>query len=403
MLNILAVCENSVEVQSIAPVARELERKGNNVNVEFASQDALLCQGVDEAIRECGRKKKDLPYPVSLSKSLLTLTAWRKLKILLQTDYHFRGVMREYDGLLCGIDAVAARILIADARRYGVPAFQILPSLKVANSTCTSVTRTLKDIVRRFVGYVTGAEFLTYPNTTGGSYCDRLFVVGEQTKEALIEKGIPGDRIYAYGIPRFTPLFDRGTSSGHRPDECRILYLSGSFEWHGDRRSHRAQQRQLCRIVEALRKRKAHERPELLVKVHPRSNSKNYDWLRDEDVGSIIPPEVDLYQCIRDCTVAASICSTAMYEAVLLGRISILTAFEGGENISDKNMREDILCARSAQELVQRADVLHSENHTYERELAEERDKTEGAIDPDTPQSPKLIANNVLTYLASRH
>jgi hypothetical protein len=400
---LLAVCENPLEVQSIVPVARELERQSDHrIRVDFASQDPLLSQGADAALQKADRSKRDLPYPVQLSRPFHDLGSREKLKVMLETERSLRSVMDAYDGLMYGIDDLAARMLAAEAYRRGIPTFQIFVSLNLGDASEKSVGRRLKDGLRAVVGYVTGASFLTFPNRPAGSPCDRLFVMGERNKEAFVEQGVPPERVFVHGMPRFANLFDRDPSSDReRPEQSRILYVTGSFAWHGETEGHHLQQRQLHQIVDVLEEQPAATRPEFALKVHPREDAGYYDWMRDREVVTVIPAEEDLYPCIQRSTAVASICSTVAYEAVLQDRISILTRFPQPVDLPLGKMHEDFVEVKSAKGFLDLVAGLDERPDVYDDMLARQRRNAERVIDPDTPRSAKLIAENIRRYLAN--
>ena len=402
MFRLLAVCENPLEVQTIVPVARELEKQNeSHVEVDFASQDPLLDQGADAALRAMGRSKQELPYPIHLSEPFHKLRTMEKLKVVLATDWRLRGVIDEYDGLMYGIDAFAAAMLAADAHRHGKPTFQIFASLNPGSAKEDSTIRHLKDTLRSAVGYLTGTRFLTYPNRPGGTPCDRLFVMGDQNKEVFIGQGIPRERVFAYGIPRFANLFEDGTEEPSLPlsDSGRILYVTGSFAWHGKMENHQLQQRQLRQIVKALQTHVVSDRPEFAVKVHPRESESYYEWMENLDVVTVISKSDDLYQCIRESTVVATIGSTVAYEAVFHDRVSIVTRFPDVDSNLFGKMTKHFIEVGTVEEFFEVVSTLHEKYNVYNDELRKQRNNAEKVIDPDSPRSAKLIAQNILNYL----
>ncbi|MCS4193419.1 hypothetical protein GGP50_001640 [Salinibacter ruber] len=398
MVSVLSICENPIEIESIVPVADKIENlSAGRIAVDVATQDALHGLGADKKLESMGREKTRLPYPARLSTPFLGLPWWKKAQILFSTDRTFRSVVQEYNAFICGTDSVAARILISAAQEVGKPTFQVFVSMNYGNTDQKTVIRKLKDVARYTLGHLTGRRFLKLPNRDGGTRCDRLFVMGRRNEDVFCDEGMPRSRIRSYGIPRFAPLFEEGQNRSKRRN--RILYITGPFAWHDWPEAHRVQQQQVRSIADSLADQPTENGPEFVVRLHPRESGEYYDWLEEYEQVEVESANADLYDSIHKSLVVATICSTVAYEASLLGRVVLLTRFPRTlEDFGPPGMRSDFLEVSSAAELLEETDTLRDDSR-YENVLGEQKENTEEVIDPRTPNSDKLIAEEIINYL----
>ena len=255
---VLFVCENPLEVDALVPVAAALEElTSGNVKAEFASQDLIYFLGVDDELEKAGVEVRTLPLPRTLNRSLNLQPRWKKMWVLLRTGQALKGVMAEYDAVVCGVDNGPARVLISEAKRRGLPSFQVVVSLWLGlEQRLTGLGSRLKRIARWPLSLLPGASFLRMPARVAGADCEAVFVIGEESRQHLIREGVCADRVHATGVPRFAPLFprrrDRAEPASGQEHPTRILYIMGSFAWHGLPEHAELQQRQIREIGERL-------------------------------------------------------------------------------------------------------------------------------------------------------
>ena len=399
-MRLLFLCENCQEVDALAPIASEIERlSSGRVQCEFASQDAFYLQRVDEALLASGVKVCLLPYPLNLSKPFPFNSLVRKTHALLATNRQLEQVMNEYDGLVCGVDSAPARMLIASAQRLGKPNFQVIISLYLGSRTNKSLRvrylTNIKRLLKRGLAQLAGADFLSLPDGTAKSECNRIFVMGEKVKAILVHEGVPEERILAFGVPRFERLFELGGSSGltHHSIGCiNILYIPGAFAAHGMSEQHSLQQRQLREIVECLSKDcSGHYR--LTIKLHPREREEDYAWLiRHKELVEVIPSNADLYKAILNCQLVATICSTVSYESILLRRPVIIATFPNSELLTFEPFASTFKTVSSVQDLIKIANNILDDDKLYINLIEKECQSVYDFIDPNTPESSSKIA-----------
>jgi len=400
---LLFICENLQELEALIPIADEIQKLSRgHILCEFTSQDAFYHQGVDDALQEAGVVVRSLPYPVCLPKPFAFNSWGQRLRALLATNRHIGPVMRHYDGLVCGVDSAPARMLIASAHRLGKPTFQVIVSLYLDNDTKRSLKdhclSSIKHLLKVGLARLTGTDFLALPTRVAGSGCDRIFVMGERVRRALVQNGVPESRVLAYGVPRFARLFELGEASNfphHLLGNINILYVPGAFASHGMSKQHRLQQQQLRDIVEYLLQ-DSSGRYRLTVKLHPREREKDYSWLgKYEKLVRTIPPNANIYKAILNSYVVVTICSTVSYEAVLLNRPVIIGRFPNPKALTFKPLVDDFQVADSVQELIRFVSALSLNKGVFTKVVKTELQSVQEVIAPRTPESATLIARQI--------
>jgi len=404
--HLLFICENRQEVSSLIPIANEIrELSCGLIQCSFASQDALYCQGVNEALQEAGMEVCLLPYPVRLSKPFAFNRMIQRFRVwvLLATNRQIAQVMQYYDGLVCGVDSTPARMLIAEARRLGKPSFQVIVSLYFGPDHLPLIDRYLKRakyLLRSGLGLLLKTDFLALPNRIAGSGCDRIFVMGKRVKEALVRDGVPEKSVLVCGVPRFQRLFalSKARKILHQPRKTiDILYISGSYVSHGMSTQHKLQQRQIQEIIEYL-SRSGLGRYRLIVKIHPRESKEYYTWLtKYPGLVRVVQGNTDPYKAILNSHVVVTICSTLSYEAILLNRPVIIAVFPSPELLSYRYLVNDFPVADSIQALMEYIAKISDDMSFYTSVVEDTLQRVWDVIDPKTPESASLIARQICT------
>lgn len=397
---LLFTCENRQEVEALVPIANEIEKLSNGqVQCEFISQDAFYCQKVDDALQELHVKIVSFYSPIRLSKPFVFNPLSTKLKVLLITNRRIAPLMEHYDGLVCGVDSALARMLITSAHRLGKPTFQVIVSLLVKKRKKEKTLKSrIKHILKLWLARLTGMNFLALPTGVAKSGCDRIFVMGERVRRVLVQNGVSEERILVYGVPRFERLYRLATPSSScciSDESVNILYIPGAFAAHGETKQHRLQQCQLKKIVEYIL-RNYPNRYRLIVKIHPRERKEYYTWMREyEKIVQILERNTDVYQAILDSHMVVTICSTVSYEAVLLNRPVIIARFPDPEVLSYEPLVSDFRTVDSVQELMKTIASVCSDPVLYNKLLKKESKFVYDVIDPKTPKSASLIAQQI--------
>lgn len=403
-MRVLFVCENPLEVDALVPVADALEElTSGSVKAEFASQDLIYFLGVDDALEKAGVEVRTLPLPRTLNRSLNRQPRWKKVWALLRTGQALKGVMAEYDAVVCGVDTGPARVLISEAKRRGLPSFQVVVSLYLGlEQRLAGLGSRLKRIARWPLSLLPGASFLRMPARVAGADCEAVFVIGEETRQHLIREGVCADRVHATGVPRFAPLFQRRretaepASGQERP--IRILYIMGSFAWHGLPEHAQFQQRQIREISDRLQEANTTD-IELWIRLHPRQETTSIDWLNPSSPARLLPGRGDLHEVILQCDLVVGIRSTSLLEAVILGRPALTAVFPCPDLLEYREMSRTLLTVRSADELIEYARELTADSRAYDDLLKRESRAVQKFISPSTPDSANQIARAICARL----
>jgi UDP-N-acetylglucosamine 2-epimerase len=263
----------------------------------------------------------------------------------------------------------------------------------------------MRSLVRRVVGYATGTRSLKIPAGVAQSRCDRIYVMGKRVKAALVSEGIPEQRVEATGSPRFAPLFTAadglrpGCPDAERP--VRLLYVTGSYSWHGFHDLARHQRDQVREIVNTV----AHWNKfpiQLAVRIHPRERLAEYDWLRARPDVRIVESTEDLYRSLVNSHIVVSNRSTAMYEAVLLKRLAVLVRFSEHRDLMTDAMSKDLVTVSNASEVLAVASSTRGAPARYRSLLRVEQTATAEVVDPATPRAAERIAAGIVADLCAK-
>lgn len=155
------------------------------------------------------------------------------------------------------------------------------------------------------------------PSQVGMSPVGTLFVIGEHSAAVLRNQGTKAREIVASGLPRWPDVpLDRS-----RPQAvAKVLYLTGAFDWHGDKASGSAQVRDVTLLADECRQ----VGLDLSIRVHPRDIASRY-----AGAGKLILAEDEsAYESILKNDLVVSIVSTGLLEAITLGRAARVLCME---------------------------------------------------------------------------
>ncbi len=254
------------------------------------------------------------------------------------------------------------------------------------------LTAALKDTAKRFAAVICRADFLR-PRPIAHSRCDRIFVMGQRVKQILTETGVEKQRIVVTGVPRFANLFERTTPPPARGD-FRIFYATGAYLWHGKARMHHQQQQQLQMLTELV----AYLGPryKLVLKVHPREQQHDYDWLLGRKQVEIHSQQSNIYTLIENSHLTLSIGSTILFEAVVMKRSSVALLFPDRRlafNLFEQG--KELQTADDITRLRELIIEISTDSHRYDQLLEKESALVSHYIHPDTPTSAEKIADRI--------
>ena len=152
--------------------------------------------------------------------------------------------------------------------------------------------------------------FNNHPINNPLKYITHLIVSGEFSKDLRIKNGYEEYKIADIGVPRNIILFD--SQENEEQVIYDIIFLTGSFHFHGDNENSIKQSKYIKSLVEYS----TSHRKKLLIKVHPRDKD-NYENYQNEYVSITYE---NLIENIRLSKICLSFYSTAIYESLVLDK-----------------------------------------------------------------------------------
>jgi hypothetical protein len=401
--NIVFICENPQEVQSLLPVARRfMEYHGDKVNVDFLSLDGFYLQSTEEIFKREKISFVKISPIFNLKKPINFYNKLQKFIIFFFSLRQAKKVSRGYDCMVCGVDGRIQRIFISEMKKGSKPTFQIINALlfnipknkKIGNKLVSDLYQFIRVCLIKI-----GVCFLRTKIGVGQGGCDNIFVMGEYVKRVLAKRGIKANKVVSSGIPRFKVLFKKH-KDGYKGFSCSrgkssIIYISGAYLWHGDVKGHKEQQERLQLINKSISK--MSQRYELVIKLHPRERREFYKWT--DGFPRIKLVRGDLYEWIGNSGLVLSTHSTVLLEAVLLNRVSAVVDFQMGEEDKYCIFPKAVPQFSGLDRLIVFIKRLYEDIDFYQEILKLEKRIVFDFIDKKTPRSDEIIANEIFSYL----
>jgi hypothetical protein len=403
---LLCIVENPHELENFLPIKECIERHGQGLlGVEFATLDSYLFQGVGEALARLATPYRSLPIARSLEKPLPLYGFWARNLVKFCSRKQIVQLASQYDGILCGIDADLARIALFAARDRRKPTFQVLNALTlVPPKRGWHLGSVIKNSLKWLLGtLVPESEYLKPTRGYGTSGCDRVFVVGEHIKQELIKRGVDEKTIVVSGTPRFAHLFSHKRSehvkARNQTDDFNLLYVTGSFAWHGDWVNHERQTKQLHHLVAMLEE--LPPRVRLFVKVHPREQESSYEWVYSCGERIILlSREANIYDAIKMSDVVIGMWSTVLVEALAFFKPSIALNFPVSKSFIEYTAASgSIATVTSVDELKNLILMISTNENAYIDLLEKEVPVFSEYVATCTPNSAQIIAEEILRIM----
>lgn len=398
---LLLMGQNRQEAEALVSVAERLAAIARPLTYEFLVQDALYGQGVGRYLEANEVPVRELDLGVEFETIWPRAPLHRRLRALLSVPSSVAGLARLYDAILCGSESLPSWMVLSEADRQGIPCFRLCVSYLEGSFRREGGWRLRsKTVAKSLLSRLPGLSYLRYAGNRGAAPYTRYYVMGERSKEYLVQEGVDGDRVVVSGIPRFRTHFRRASSwSPVRLSEGRpvLTYIASAFMTHGHPEIHRAQNEQLRRIMSAG---EGHDSPqfEFRVKLHPRSELADYDWLRDSPRWvTILREGVDPVDLFHGSHLLTSIASTMSYEAAVIGCPVALSLFPEDLIGSGRAIYGDFPVVRTPKELLDRLYRIY-------RAPKKEAGRYPGAGDiahvmhPETANSDHLIAEHIARH-----
>ncbi|MGA9407929.1 MAG: hypothetical protein WBW71_12425, partial [Bacteroidota bacterium] len=244
-----------------------------------------------------------------------------------------------------------------------------------------------------------GMEFLRRENSECVTDCDKIFIMGDEIKMILEQRG--AKNVYAYGVPRFKYLFDLNAKRKftlNKKEGFTITYIVGAWSWHGNAVANGRQNVQLKFLVDFVRQ---NQQFYLIIRNHPRQDRSEYHWLQ-EDIPSVefVPAEADLESILRISDVTLTMGSLVFIESIALNVPSLMVDFPIDPKHPNFGEVYDLPVIKSEQELANILRDLACSDRKQQKELIKKQHELlDRIIAPTTPTSDIMIAKEILSSL----
>lgn len=168
-------------------------------------------------------------------------------------------------------------------------------------------------ILQRFIPYKLGCYL---PSIIAASKLDVIFVISEYVKSFLYDERSSPAKVLVSGLPRYKQLLDARKEFDLRKLDTginsKVLFISQGFIWHNEIENNILQHKELAALLEIIER---VEYCDVVVRVHPRDNPKNYERYNVE-IEELGKPVLD---SLAEATVVVGLTSTMLLEADYLG------------------------------------------------------------------------------------
>jgi UDP-N-acetylglucosamine 2-epimerase len=158
---------------------------------------------------------------------------------------------------------------------------------------------------------------------------DKYFVAGQLTKETLIKRGVPSEKIVVTGQPKYDPFLKEAISNRNVEEENRTFLFAAGFHIIKDQAN--------IEFLKTLIYSTADLGVRLIIKLHPRSS------VFPEDIKKLFPHDsLEHYDILRESDTAVlgllkqvygviTVSSTVVTEALIMNREGIVVDYLAGD------------------------------------------------------------------------
>jgi hypothetical protein len=394
--NVLFSAVNEQEAACLIPIARSLaERTGGNVNVEFVTFDDVFHQQVTRCLD--GLPHFAFQTSLKFPRPFYYASHLQRMRFLLRHRRKLGALADRYDAFVCGFGSLPQRVIAGAMLRRAKPTFGVINahvSRAILSEFPNPLLMRLHQMLPAFSDWLPGGVF-------GSSVVMRhLFVMGDMMRDTLVQYRVRS-RVHAVGVPLFEYLFrPQAPITRSHSEPFSILFLTGAFAWHAQRRRHEAQLVMLRGLVSTVKR--LGPAFSLLVKIHPRDDSSQYTFL--EGAPHVQVATGTMEECLRKSHLVLAVISTALLEAVCMNRVAafLLTEFQNDAFIGRFVRELDFIpTINSTSELEASLRDLADPAH-YAAMLHRQHASIDRCVSPTTPQSARMIAATICHELSDR-
>ena len=384
--------QNKTHIDNMLPVANALIAKGYDVcflNASKIYKQNIYCDSFPFQIINI-----DLSTPVSFA----FLSSLRKI-IFLRNYVTYISLLRfnNYDYFIYGNDGALQRVFIAKYRKakhvlildgmISDYTFSMLSIFRFSDTPINDLKRKVRDVLKYVINKV--FAYLPYnyylPSDVGCSGLDKIFVLSDYINNVIYNQRIKKTDIITSGMPRYKFLKD-DNSQVNGP--LKIVYITEAFIWHNDSFSDILQHKTIKLLVSQLKQNEANDF-RLTVRVHPRDEIKNYDYLHNESFVTVEDSKVNIYETIQSSNIILAVNSTVMLEALSIDKKVIFLFFNNEYWRYKKSFLTDSIFKK-----VFNTDELMSE--LMIDSISVKKEKLKFYFNPNAEESVDIIVNEIV-------
>jgi hypothetical protein len=384
--------QNKTHIDNMLPVANALQAKGYDVcflNASKIYKQNIYCENFSFQI---------INIDLSTSVSFAFLSSFKKIGFLRNFVKHIDLLqLNDYDYFIYGNDGALQRVLIAKYKQMkhylildGMISdytFSMLSIFRFSDTPINDLKRKVRDVLKYVINKV--FAYLPYnyylPSDVGCSGLDKIFVLSDYINNVIYNQRIKKTDIITSGMPRYKFLKD-DNSQVNGP--LKIVYITEAFIWHNDSFSDILQHKTIKLLVSQLKQNEANDF-RLTVRVHPRDEIKNYDYLHNESFVTVEDSKVNIYETIHSSNIILAVNSTVMLEALSIDKKVIFLFFNNEYWRYKKSFLTDPIFKK-----VFNTDELMSE--LMIDSISVKKEKLKFYFNPNAEESVDIIVNEIV-------
>lgn len=339
--NITFVPTNSSHVEKNGALLNLLRQHGHTIKLLCLDQWSSRLYATLPSIRETDFDWEEVA-PISISREARTIVRALSRRKIARGVKSWIQQSAPTDLFIFGADTgVVSRTFIRTARQFGIPSVLVLDGLTLPRNPDYVPAGRLVTRLRDTLG--TRIYKLLYGSGPRGEYAELVLTINEISRQALIDEGLPKEKIQAVGSPEYDALATPDDGAEEVSQTAVREKLGIDLERPVVFYAHQGlaiQKDDYRRIVRKLAEGCARANAVLLVKFHPRGSENPAEWkqwaaseeLPETDVVFVLD-ECSSIEAIEICSICVTAFSTVALEAVVNSRPLLILRYPNAEYI----------------------------------------------------------------------
>lgn len=343
MAKVLIVPESITIARTLIPVILELRKDPKN-DVICISIDRYKSYGAEKILQESNIKYKSIENYntknindiLKMEKPDVIIVGLVNLLIskafILGCKYHKIPILMIQHGVIGSKNKLPLKTLsrihfanIKQLKRFISNYSFFVKTLRgVTNNSIQFTLKFMRELIKDLLAFMRG-------NIYGYSDITKMAVDGEYTKNLFIKQGVNSSKLVVTGQPRYDIItqgeFNKESIYNQLaiPDDKGIIVLA--TQWFVEDKTWKAKERTefIISVVKAV---KEFPDKQLVIKLHPIENVKDYEKILNEiDSNTILCKDINIYGLIYASEILMTVSSTTALEAMILGKPVIIVDF----------------------------------------------------------------------------